>query len=252
VLIFVREDFSDRLRVKADPGNHPPTDVFPVMKLNVVKSFQTGVYRYNLMTQVFTTSDARHGRAPGAPTKIVFSNQEWCGALFEQLLFDRTTIRHARFSYFDGEADQNQALEQPPGTVSIDALPLLLRGIHGWKWLPQEPMILPSLERTRLLHRPLAIKKGKITKSRKIDKVEVPIGAIEVETFTVTTGDGDRYIYRIEVAEPRRLIEWEGPDGERARLHGAKRMKYWELNQEGDERALADLGLIPAPAMVAP
>src|SRR5215470_13818588 len=34
VLIFVTEDMSDSLRVKADPGRHPAADVYPVMKLN--------------------------------------------------------------------------------------------------------------------------------------------------------------------------------------------------------------------------
>src|SRR5438105_143676 len=47
VLIFVKEDFSETARVKADPGRHPPEDVFPVLKLNFVKDFQTGVYDYN-------------------------------------------------------------------------------------------------------------------------------------------------------------------------------------------------------------
>src|SRR5438477_209587 len=53
VLVFVKEDFSDSARVKADPGVHPADDVFPVMKLNVVKDFQTGIYDYNLMSSVF-------------------------------------------------------------------------------------------------------------------------------------------------------------------------------------------------------
>src|SRR5688500_12843808 len=36
VTIFVTEPFSDSLRVKADPGRHPDSDVFQVMKLNLV------------------------------------------------------------------------------------------------------------------------------------------------------------------------------------------------------------------------
>lgn len=37
VLIFVTETFSERDRVKADPGKHPASDEFPVMKLNLKK-----------------------------------------------------------------------------------------------------------------------------------------------------------------------------------------------------------------------
>ena len=53
VLIYVTEDFSDSLRVKADPGQHPASDVYPVMKLNDVRHFQTGIYDYNVMTSTF-------------------------------------------------------------------------------------------------------------------------------------------------------------------------------------------------------
>src|SRR6476646_3754549 len=44
VTIFVYEPFSNSARVKADPGKHPATDEFPVMKLNLVEDFATGVY----------------------------------------------------------------------------------------------------------------------------------------------------------------------------------------------------------------
>ena len=53
VTIFVTETFSNTLRVKADPGKHPSSDRFPVMKLNLVEDFQTGIYDYNLMTSTF-------------------------------------------------------------------------------------------------------------------------------------------------------------------------------------------------------
>jgi len=54
VTIFVSETFSNQLRVKADEGKHPASDRFPVMKLNLVQDFQTGIYDYNNMTSVFT------------------------------------------------------------------------------------------------------------------------------------------------------------------------------------------------------
>ena len=53
VLIFVTEDFSDARRVKADAGKHPASDVYPVLKLNAVRDFSTGIYDYNVMTSTF-------------------------------------------------------------------------------------------------------------------------------------------------------------------------------------------------------
>jgi hypothetical protein len=47
----------------------------------------------------------------------------------------------------------------------------------------------------------------------------------------------------VEVAPPRRLIAWEADDGLRAELRGATRLPYWQLNSEGHEKHLRELGL---------
>jgi hypothetical protein len=250
VLVFVKEDFSESLRVKADPGRHDPSDVFPVLKLNVVKDFQTGVYDYNLMASVFVAFDARGGRASGTPTKIVFSGQEWCGTLFEELLFDPHGIRQKRFSYFDGEADQEGRLAFPEEGVTVDELPILVRGITGTRIEPGESRaisVLPSLERMRLIHKTLEWKKGHIARSKDTRRVSTPLGEIEVETWSIDVGDGDRYEYEVERKDWRRLIAWRGPDQESGRILGSQRLKYWELHKEGDETFLKGLGLrVPA------
>ncbi len=247
VLIYVTEPFSHSARVKADPGKHPPKDVFEVMKLNVVKDFQTGIYDYNLMTSVFAPLDAREGRGSGAPSKIVFSSQEWCGALFEELLFDSLRIRQKRFSYFDGEADQAQDLPYPKAGLSVDALPLLVRGFTEHHLRPKqkkEVQFLPSLEAARLAHRPLAWQKGTLFRSPS-PAVTVPAGRFEVDHFVAEFGK-QRYEYWVERAFPKRIVAWQGPSQERAELLGSKRMAYWKLNQNGGEKHLRDLGL-PLP-----
>src|SRR6476469_9637897 len=53
ITVFVTETFSNSLRVKSDPGRHPKSDEFPVMKLNLVEDFATGIYDYNLLTSSF-------------------------------------------------------------------------------------------------------------------------------------------------------------------------------------------------------
>jgi hypothetical protein len=251
VLIFVKEDFSSSHRVKADPGKHPPSDVFPVLKLNVMKSFQTGIYRYNLMTSAFTATQPALGRNAGAAAKVVFSNQEWCGAMFEELLFDPQSIRMERFSYFDGEADEKSILPYPENGLSVDTLPIVVRQIQGrllQAGESRELSLLPSLERTRLTHRKLEWVKAKVSRSAKPQKVTVPAGSFLAEVWTFDLG-AEKYIYRVEAAEPRRLLEWEGPDGEKGRLLAAKRLKYWELNREGDEKYLRELGIDPKTFM---
>lgn len=248
VLIFVREDFAGSVRVKADPGNHPASDVFPVLKLNTIKAFQTGIYQYNLMTSAFTTFKPALGRPAGAAAKIVFSSQEWCGALFEELLFDPSSIRMERFSYFDGEADEKKILEYPEGAITVDALPILVRQIQTRLLGPGETRelpTLPSLERARLTHQKFAWAKAKISRSAKPEKVTVPAGSFSADVWTFDLGGTEKYIYRVESEEPRRLLEWEGPEGERGKLLGAKRLKYWELQKEGHEKYLRELGFDP-------
>jgi hypothetical protein len=248
VLIFVKEDFSESARVKADPGVHPASDVFPVMKLNVVKHFQTGIYDYNLMTSAFVAFEPSRAHPENAVVKIAFSNQEWCGTVFEELLFDPRSIHQKRFSYFDKEADLEQTLANQEGGLIVDALPLAVRQIAETRFesgASKETMILPSLERTRLLHRRLEWKKGRIARSKEVKREATPLGEIEVETWTIEVGDGDRYEYDVEHAAPRRLIAWRGPDQETGQLLGSTRLKYWELHNNGDEKWLSQIGLPP-------
>ena len=111
-LIYVTEDFSDSLRVKADPGKHPASDVYPVLKLNAVRDFQTGIYDYNVMTSTFARV------AAGWPiAKVSFSSQEWCGHVYHQLIPRGGILSGLSHSYFDGEADARDVLTLPADGV---------------------------------------------------------------------------------------------------------------------------------------
>src|SRR5262249_7842675 len=95
---FGTRSFSDSLRAPARP---PKRDEFPVLKLNLVQDFATGIYDYNLLTSAFVALSPVNGRASGAPTKVSFSAQEWCGNTYAQLLFDARYARYTMHSYFD-------------------------------------------------------------------------------------------------------------------------------------------------------
>jgi|SRR5687768_4872789 len=245
VLIFVTEPFSEKQRVKADPG-HEPKDVFPAFKLNYVKDFPTGVYDYNLMTSVFVSLNEKDKRRAGAPVKIAFSGQEWCGMVFDELLFHPDSIARKRFSYFGSEADAQEKLTRPPDAIAVDELPILVRGIPAPILKPGESKkfaVLGSLERARLLHRPLVHSSGTLSRGRSTRTIEVPAGKFEVEDWTLTIEGGERYAFAVERAFPNRLIEWTGPEGESGRLRGVDRMEYWMLNRNGDEKHLQRIGL---------
>jgi hypothetical protein len=243
VMVYVTEDFSDALRVKADPGKHPTSDVFPVLKLNAIRDFQTGIYDYNVMTSTFARV------SPGWPVaKVSFSSQEWCGHVYHQLLPRADRIAGLFHSYFDGEADGKDDLALPKDGVFEDALPILLRGL-GMSYLkPGETRtvpFLPSLLRARLEHHPLAWTHAKIARAAAETEIAVPAGKFSADTWTVAIEGGPTLTFQFDAAAPHALLRWAADTGEEAVLLKTTRLTYWKLNGVGDEKYIKELGLAP-------
>lgn len=241
VLIYVTEEFSDSLRVKADPGRHPASDVFPVLKLNSIQAFQTGIYDYNLMTSVFARL------ADGWPlAKVSFSSQEWCGHVYHQLLPRGTSLTNTWHSYFDGEADGHDELPLPADGWFADALPITLRGLRGAPLKPGQKRalaLLPSLTSARLEHKALAWSQATLERATMPRSTRVPAGVFKVDVYTLAVAGGATWTYEIESAWPHRLVRWSNDAGERAELLKSTRLPYWQLNAPGGERHLKELGL---------
>jgi hypothetical protein len=253
VAIFVTETFSNSLRVKSDPGKHPASDEFPVMKLNLVQDFATGIYDYNLQTSAFVALSPVNGRPAGAPTKVSFSSQEWCGNVYTQLLFDMNAARLTSHSYFDGEADRDTELTCGADVADEDALLLWARGLAWPRVGPGEGVrapVMQSLRQSRLLHQPVRASVAEFMRPMVPQSVTVPAGTFDAEVATVRIENGRAWTFWIERAEPRRVLQWETSDGEKAQLLASDRLAYWQLNGPGGEAALAKLGLTPrAPRM---
>ena len=84
-----------------------------------------------------------------------------------------------------------------------------------------------------------------ISRNSGSSKITVPAGTFEVETWTAEVSQKETYSYQVEKAFPHRIIAWTGPQGERAELKGSTRLAYWELNDNGGEKYLAEMGLTP-------
>ena len=241
VFVTVTEEFTRATRVKSDGGHG---DEYPVLKLNEVRDFQTGVYDYNVLTSSFLALD---GSSPlGVPTKVSFSAQEWCGHAYEHLIADSGSLRRTLHSYFDGEADKDDRHDLPPGAVFGDALPLLVRGVVGELVGPgqtREVPFLPSALDRRLKHKPLAWTTARIARSAGAVDVVVPAGTYRAYTVTVSPAGGTATTYWVEAAVPHRVVRWTRPDGEEGVLSGVMRSKYWNQNGEGREDMRAKLGL---------
>ncbi|NKI32078.1 septum formation inhibitor Maf [Croceivirga thetidis] len=142
VLIYVTEPFLPEIQVKADQSN--PSNI-PVLKLNATKKYLTGIYPYSVMSSTFyPVYDNQHA------IKTTFSMQEWCGHVYAQLN-NRETFEFMSHSYFEGEADQELALNKAileneiwnKIRINPEGLPL------------GELEIIPSLEYFRTKHVPV-------------------------------------------------------------------------------------------------
>lgn len=267
VAIFVTESFSSSDRVKHEDPRRAESDVFPVLKLNLMQDFATGVYDYNLMTSTFVTLRAVGGRPAGLPTKVTFSSQEWCGQVYAQLLFDQDGVRHDSHSYFDGEADQRQKLDYPAEGLAEDALLLWSRGLAAPTLRPGESRrvrLLRSVETARLDHLPVAWLEAEIARDAEPGQIRVPAGdfAVDVLRVSIEPTSTERtypptrprlelpardWVFYVEQAAPHRLIKWTRSDGVQAELLQSARLPYWTLNGPGFEKSLQDLGLRPRP-----
>jgi len=109
VLIFVTEDFSKSKHVKLDNPAARGSDAVKVLKLNLVKKFNTGIYRYSIMESVFTPVNSK--KNPDT-LKLTSSSQEWCGNVFTQLNLDNENYNLELFSYFESEGDKKYQIEK--------------------------------------------------------------------------------------------------------------------------------------------
>lgn len=249
VLVFVTEDFTDGQRVKSDGGHG---DEFPVLKLNDIRHFQTGIYDYEVMTSTFVRID---GKAPvGLPVKVSLGMQEWCGHVYEQLVPRGAVVQRTGHSYFDGEADHDEAMPIPADAVLADGLPIVARGlVADWPAAGGEARFtaLPTLMSSRFAHKPPAWTPGSIRRGDAEATITVPAGTFQVTEVTAELGSGASTTWQIEVAPPHRIVRWTTAEGEVAELVASERLQYWSMNHEGDEAQLAALGLAtqPTPAL---
>ncbi|MDX2245261.1 MAG: hypothetical protein SF052_00680 [Bacteroidia bacterium] len=109
VLIFVTEDFSEKKQVKLDDPEKAGDDRVPVLKLNLTKKFNTGIYPYSMMLSVFTPVNVNEHPHT---LKTTMSSQEWCGHAFTQLNLDGGNYRVTGLSYFESEGDENFSVKK--------------------------------------------------------------------------------------------------------------------------------------------
>lgn len=239
VMIFVTEPFNAVKRVKEDRPPHNSRDTVDVLKLNLVRDFQTGIYDYNTMASVFVRA------SDFVPLKVSFSSAEWCGHVYAEMIFREKQIRGMNVSYFEDESGPID-LPRPRGGITEDELFIALRGLRG-DFLPagesRTAPYLPGLFFARLSHEPLGWTLAAISRDAAVHSVAVPAGTFECMRYDVGIDGGRRGQFFIEAAYPHRIVKWSLPPDVNGELTGSTRLPYWKLNQEGDESYLNEIGL---------
>ena len=232
-LIVVKEDFSKTQLVKADPG-HDPADLLPVLKMNHVINYQTGIYSYHQMASAF------FDRGTMELVKLSLTSNEWCGNTYKEYTRrDGGGTLHVH-TYWDGQAEATWPVPAGPDVVFYDALPLYIRS------LPQTPGTARSL---RLVPTQIDSRGAKpeirpaTLKAAGDERLRAPAGEFHTLRWELRAGDGPPEAFWTARDHPYVLVAWDRPDGSAYRLKWTQRLAYWTLNRPGDERYLEG----PAP-----
>lgn len=240
VLIFVTEDFSRSKHVKLDNPARAGRDAVKVLKLNLVKKFNTGIYRYSTMSSVFAPVSGSDLR----PLKVTLSSQEWCGHVFAQLNLRGRYYEGKTFSYFESEGDENFRVK----SVFLED-EIWTRARIAPKSLPTGRIsIIPGLLITRLLHTPLGVEQ--------VDaKISYPAGG--VTRYSLFFPKTERvFEMDFETGFPHKIVSWRevyksgwGAGAKRiettARRNKTILSDYWNKNSPPDARMRKELDIEP-------
>ena len=241
VMIYVTEPFRLSTRVKADDPARDPGDITDVLKLNLVRDFQTGIYDYNTMTSIFCES------SDFSPLKISFTSSEWYGQVYSESIFEKNLIELTVHSYFERDSATVQ-LDRPQGGLTGEELFIKLRGLKGNFLAPGTVVKIPFLPSSfvrRLTHRDASWIEVEISRDDQGGQTIVPAGTFPSITYRVQTSSGRSGFFDVEASPPHRILRWSLPPDIEGILTGSLRTPYWKKNYEGGEQLLEQLGLQP-------
>lgn len=227
-LIFVTEPFLPDAQVKRDFGSGPAV---PALKLNALRTFNTGLYSYRTMQSTFAPLDRE--RFPHA-LKSTLSVQDWCGQVFQQINLRDDGWRQQLYSYFQSTGDASSTL---PLAWLEDELWLLIR--RDPSALPTgELEIVPALLHSRFAHQPL---KAEAARTRLEQDGSEFVYEIQYLSFTRSL------TIRFNAEFPHFIQGWtettEQGTTKARRQGGLGQSEYWRWNKPKNGKLREKLGL---------
>ena len=244
VLIYVTEDMNRKTRIKVESDRVPVEDRLPVLKLNHIIKFTTGIYDYSVMTSVFSSVESEFGRPPLKPMKISLTSQEWCGHVFMMAIPHARNLDFTLHSYFEREGDQQRTLRIPDNAIYEDNLWIWVRELKGEVMAAgqkQEVSILPSMWHARSKHVRVEFQKGWIAKE---EGQPIPFEDRARPTWKWSWNvAGKTMTVWVEREYPHRILRWESSQGESGKIVKSVRLPYWQLNQSDKIFYRKELGI---------
>lgn len=233
VFIFVTEDLSKSKHVKLDDPAKAGNDRVPVLKLNALHRFQTGIYDYSLMSSIFTPLDIQTYPHTLKSTTTV---QDWCGHVFTQLNLKGDKYKVASYSYFETEGDKESDTEG--GAMLEDEIFTRLR-INPASLLSGKIKMIPSITYTRLRHKPIAAQNAMI---------EMKEGQNGMKMCVVIYPDINRRLeVNFEAAFPHKIMSFAEYEGNKkmseAKLKKIVMSDYWAKHDVKSDPMRTELGL---------
>ena len=232
VFVFVTEPFSKSKQVKLDDAQKAGDDNVPVLKLNALYRFNTGIYDYSMMTSLFTPVDiAKFPHSLKSNTTV----QDWCGHVFSQLNWrsgDKYTTH--QYSYFETEGDKSPDTE---GVLLEDEIFTRLR-INSASLPTGTIKVIPNLTYTRIRHKPIEGMNAKI---------EIKEGTNGTKICNLIYESKRRLEVTFEAASPYKIlgfVEFEGDkEMSRATLKKSMMSDYWAKHDNNSAGLRKELGL---------
>jgi hypothetical protein len=232
VMVFVTEDLSKSKQVKLDNPAAAGTDRVPVLKLNALQRFQTGIYDYSLMSSIFTPVDIQN--YPHS-LKLTTTVQDWCGHVFSQLNLTDKGYLISQYSYFETEGDNVSDTE---GGMLEDEIFTRLR-INPESVVSKSVKMIPNLTYTRLRHKPIAPQNASI---------DIKQGEKGLKTCSINYPDIKRRLeVYFEAAFPHKIMGFKEYNGEKVmsevNIRKTVMSAYWEQHDLKSDPLRKELGL---------
>ncbi|MEL0651523.1 septum formation inhibitor Maf [Algibacter sp. TI.3.09] len=231
VLVFVTEPFSISKQVKLDNPKEAGEDLVPVMKLNHVRKFTTGIYDYSIVTSSFTPVDFQ--KYPNT-LKLNTSIQEWCGHTFTQLNLDGSNYGFKQFSYFEADGDTEKTI---PAAMLEEELITRIRLNKGQLPLGKVDIIFSTIY-SRFAYKDLEATKAEITKTEQDSTILYNIAYLSYDR---------KVSIEVEKNFPYKILSWTEDNGDglvtEARLKKSIQEPYWSQKKLSDEVKRAELQL---------